>query len=252
MKPHFFYLLTLAACGTAMAQQDAGHPPDMVPSGLRPFSTKEPKRANEVTVVLDPPSAPGDQKPGIAPPPSPRLIENAQSLPAPEAEPEPPPRPAPTKKPGVTVRVEKLQTTSGPVDASEVQLLAPFPAKPLSSIPKGWKLDSSGSAPPFTREVEVTPGSKITLNIRPHVLIPDTDGATTFTVSEPGYDASAGYRQSDTVGAILSNSVRQLERDSKQMGDAIDRLQQLLVSLPKAPEPPTVEPPPPVAKPVRK
>lgn len=250
MKPHLV-ILTFAACGAAMAQENPGSV-DMVPSGLRPFSTKEPKKANEVTVVLDPPSAPGVPKPGPQLPPSPALIENAQSLPAPEAELEPAPRLIPSKKPGVTVRVEKLQTTSGPVDASEVQLLAPFPAKPLTSIPKGWKLDSSGSAPPFTREVEVTPGSKITLNIRPHVLIPDTDGTTNFTVSEPGYDASLGYHQTDTVGAILSNSVRQLEQDSKQMGDAIDRLQQLLVSLPKAPEPEPVEPPPPVAKPVRK
>ena len=215
-------ILTLAACGPAFAQKDPA-PRDLVPSGLQPFTTKEPKKANEVTVVLDPPAAPGSPKPEPEAPLSPGLIENAQSLPGPEMEPPAPAARPAVKKPGVTVRVEKLQTASGPVDASEVQLLAPFPAKPLSTIPRGWKLDSSGSAPPFTREVEVTPGSKITLKIRPHVLIPDTDGATTFSVTEPGYDASLGYHQTDTVGAILSNSTRQLEEDSKKMGEAIDR-----------------------------
>jgi hypothetical protein len=54
-----------------------------------------------------------------------------------------------------------------------------------------------------------------------------------FTIAEPGFDRSLGYRQTDTVGAILANSIRQLEQDSKQLSTAIDNLQQLLVSLPK-------------------
>jgi len=117
-----------------------------------------------------------------------------------------------------------------------VKLSAPFPAKPLSQPPVGWRLDTSDSAPPFTREVEISPGSKITLTIRPHLLVPDADGAQVFTVSEPGYDNALGYQQTATVGAILSESIRQLDEESKQLGTAIDSLQQLLVSLPK-PEP---------------
>jgi hypothetical protein len=119
-----------------------------------------------------------------------------------------------------------------------VKLLAPFPAKPLAQAPAGWRLDASDSAPPFTREVEISPGSKITLTIRPHLLIPDADGAEVFTISEPGYENALGYQQTATVGAILSNSIRQLDEESKQLGTAIDNLQQLLVSLPKpAPQP---------------
>jgi len=253
MKKPLFLILALASAGSLCGQ-------DRFPSGLRPLTPKEPKKANEVTVVLDPPSPSSSlKKPDPAPAPDTEkepatssLIENASSLPAPEAEQEveeSPPAPAPEiKKPAVSVRVEKLQTATGPVDPSQVQLLSPFPAKPLSSIPRGWKLESSATAPAFTREVEISPGSKITLNIRPHVLVPEADGATTFTVAEPGYQAALGYQQTDTVGAILSNSVRQLEEDSKQMGNAIDRLQQLLVSLPKPPEPEEV---PPVARPVK-
>lgn len=241
MKKPFFLIIAMAACGPVSAQQDR------FPSGLRPLAPKEPKKANEVTVVLDPP-APSPAREMEAPS-APALIENASSLPAPEAD-EPTPAPA-EKKPSVKVRVEKLQGADGPVEPGDVKLLFPFPAKPLSSIPKGWKLDSSESAPPFTRDVEVSPGSVIPLSIRPHVLVPDTNGATTFTVSEPGYQPALGYQQKDTVGAILSNSIRQLEEDSLQMGHAIERLQQLLVSLPRTPEPEAVEKPP-VAKPVQR
>ncbi|WAC21558.1 hypothetical protein OVA24_09195 [Luteolibacter sp. SL250] len=240
MKNPLFLILAVAACGAVSAQQDR------VPSGLRPLPPKEPRKPNEVTVVLDPPAP--SRTPAVEEPSPPALIENASSLPAPEADEPATPAPA-DKKPSVKVRVEKLQGADGPVEPGDVKLLFPFPAKPLSSIPKGWKLDSSESAPPFTRDVEISPGSTIPLSIRPHVLVPDTDGATTFTISEPGYQAALGYQQKDTVGAILSNSVRQLEEDSLQMGFAIERLQQLLVSLPRAPEPEATEKPP-VAKPI--
>ncbi|HEX7260774.1 MAG TPA: hypothetical protein VF258_03080, partial [Luteolibacter sp.] len=137
---------------------------------------------------------------------------------------------------GLAVRVEKLHAGTGAVDPSQVKLLAPFPAKPLAKPPAGWHLDASGSAPPISREVELAHGSKITLTIRPHLLIPDADGANTFTISEPGYSNTLGYQQTATVGAILSTSIRQLDQDSKQLGTAIENLQQLLTSLPK-PEP---------------
>ncbi len=146
----------------------------------------------------------------------------------------------------LVVRVERLRTGQGSVDPAKVQLLAPYPAKPLGQTPAGWHLDTSDSAPPFTREVEISPGSKITLTIRPHLLIPDADGANVFTISEPGFDPSLGYQQTATVGSILANSVRQLDEDSKQLGNAIDNLQQLLVSLPKPEPAPPTEP----AKPV--
>ncbi len=138
---------------------------------------------------------------------------------------------------GLAVRVEKLQTGTGVINPSQVKLLAPFPAKPLASAPAGWHLDPSDSAPPITREVEIAPGTRITLNIRPHLLVPDADGAETFAILEPGYDSTLGYRQSATVGAILSSSIRQLEDDSKRLGTAIDNLQQILISLPKLEKP---------------
>lgn len=166
--------------------------------------------------------------------PTPVVIPEETIVTAPDEE-------APKPENGLVVRVEKLHAGKGAVDPSKVKLLAPFPAKPLAPAPAGWRLDVSESAPPFTREVEIASGSKITLTIKPHVLVPDADGANVFTISEPGYDNSLGYQQASTVGAILANSVRQLDDDSKRLGTAIDNLQQLLISLPK-PEPQALEP----------
>ena len=114
-----------------------------------------------------------------------------------------------------------------------VRLLAPFPAKALDEAPQGWLLKPSDTAPAFQRQVELTPGKSITLTIRPHVLVPDADNARILAVQEPGFEASLGYAQSDTISAVLSDSIRKLNEDSRQIGNAIDELQQLIVSLPK-------------------
>jgi hypothetical protein len=257
-----FAAVSLLALPWAGAQNVIQEPQeDPIQAAIREFSQRDSKKPNEVSVVLDPtgdPPAPvkemeqpgpATDKPaddavlvtGLAPqgtelladgiPPDADAVspEPAAEEPAAEAPPPPP-------RKGLNVRVEKLQTGTGNIDPAKVKLLAPFPAKPLASAPAGWRLESSESAPPFTREIELSPGKKITLEVRPHLLVPEADGSGVFNVLEPGFDPSLGYRQDTTVGAILSNSIRQLDTDSKTLGAAIDNLQQLLVSLPK-PEP---------------
>jgi len=244
---------------------------DPVLDAISEFNNRDKEKPNEVTVVLDPvgePPAPvAKEEPKPAPPPGektkpaePVLVtgkppEDAGiiKVPPPEAAeaaaPAIPMEEPPKPQQGLAVRIEKLKTGNGLVDPKQIKLLAPFPAKPLSQPPAGWHLVASENAPPFTRKVEVASGSEVTLTIRPHLLVPDADGATVFSISEPGYEGSLGYEQTATVGAILSNSIRQLEDESKQLGNAIDSLQQLLISLPK-PEPQPVEPT--KAAPVRK
>ena len=68
---------------------------------------------------------------------------------------EPPGDPAP----GLAVRVEKLQSGDQAIDPAQVRMLAPFPAKLLAQTPAGWRIESSESAPHFTREVELAPAS---------------------------------------------------------------------------------------------
>ena len=207
--------------------------PDAVADAIRRFreSRNTPGKSNEVVVDLtqaDEPEAatPAPEKPA-APPPAPK----PEPAPTPPAADPAPPVPAP--KEGLTVKVERLQTGNGTIDPASVKLLAPFPAKPLGPLPPGWKLDSSTDAPAFTRDVELAPKSSITLTIKPHVLVPEANGASAFSVNEPGFDPADGYRQFHTVGAVLARSLNQLDEDSKQLGTAIDQLQQLVSALPK-------------------
>jgi len=147
---------------------------------------------------------------------------------------EPPP---PAELPGVRVEVEPGAESRHA--ASEVEIIAPFPAKPLSPAPVGWELEHPEHAPPFSKTVRLSGGSEITLSIRPHVLVPDADGAEVFALSEPGFDPELGYAQRDTVGAVLADSIHALDENADRLDEAARRLQELLNSLPAAP---TAEP----------
>ncbi len=261
MKLHRALALCLLLVPAVAAAQHANTEPenDPVLDAIQKFNRRDKSKPNEVTVVLfdqenDKPKAAGNPA-ADAPVPVARMVnveeitelESPAEMPAADPAAEPIPEPAaadpaeeatPNPEPGLAVRVESLKTGNAAVDPAQVKLLAPFPAKPLVEAPAGWHLATSDSAPPFTREVEVSPGTRVTLSIRPHLLVPDTDGLNAFGVSEPGYDNRLGYRQTETVGAILATSVRQLDDDSRQLDAALDRLNQLLVSLP-TPEPET-------------
>lgn len=249
-----FLSLGFAPCLTA---QKTVRP---APSGtiidlVEEFQSTRSGSPNEVTVVLPPPDetpfaaeapASGEDAPDPVPADDSKdeapAGDEAEKPQAAAAEETPVVDSPKEPEPGLSVRVERLQTGAAEIDPAKVKLLAPFPAKLLARAPEGWRVESSGNAPPVTREVELAPGKRITLNVRPHLLVAEADGSNVFLVEEPGFDAALGYRQKATVAAILSTSIRQLEDDSIQLGAAIDKLQQLLVSLPQPPDVPDPEP----------
>ncbi|MFT3992181.1 MAG: hypothetical protein QM680_12305 [Luteolibacter sp.] len=210
---------------------------DPVLEAIRGFNQREEGgKPNEVHVTLDPPAA--EEKTVPIP-----VAENPQPEPPTAAappEPESPEKPAPpitgpapvTEDARLTVDVEKLQAGKGVMQTGSVKLLAPFPPKPLTSVPAGWQLEAQADVPLIQKDVELGPDQKITLTIRPHLLVPTVDGSTSFTIREPGYNPNLGYQQTATIGAILSNSIQQLDEEAKLLGNAVDQLQQLLVSLP--------------------
>jgi hypothetical protein len=183
---------------------------------------------------------------------APSLAGDAFSLePAAEAEPaaaDPVPpeesEPAPPEPEGVSISVEAGADGSAKVDATAVKLLAPFPAKPLFQPPVGWRLEHPEEVPTFIRQVPLANGTRISLAIRPHLLVPDADGDQVLAVNEPGYDPTLRYAQTGTTGAVLAASVERMEEDSRKMSDALDRLSQLLSSLPATEAPPAPEPSP--------
>lgn len=251
---------------------------DAVRKAIEEFNRRKKEanaKANEVVVVLDPPEPPAAETP--APEAEEEVIPTAKPVPETEVAGEPeaapmlvtgnPPgeaevepegekdaipaepareaeaearEPSPPAEAALEVRVESIRKGTGTIDPSQVKLKASFPPKPLSTAPQGWALERSEQAPVFRKDVELQPGTTVSLSIRPHVLSPDDDGLNTFSVGEPGFEAARGYVQENTVSAILGTSVAQLDRDSLQLGNAISELHRLLASLPKpeAPEQP--------------
>jgi hypothetical protein len=235
----------------------AANPADSAPSGdwiagmlERAISSPAPQSTAAESSATRPGPPPADPEPPPADPEPPPAVQVA-----PVKEPASGGRsaggsaPAAIPQPNLRVNVENLRTGKQGAEAGTIKVRAPFPAKPLATPPPGWHFELPTSVPPLVREVELAPGSRVALTIRPHVLVPDTDGTGAFAISEPGLDPALGYRQTATVGAVLATAVRQLDEDAKRLGQAIDQLQQLLITLPKPP--PVPEPTPAPAPPTK-
>lgn len=241
-------------------EKTASEKDDRILEAIREFNKKrqqEGDTANEVVVVLDPPAVTEieeeleestEQVIHVAGKPAPledsetpdvdfeEIMETpGESEEIVGAEITPEEDSQPPEASGLAVRVESIQQGSGAGEPSQIKLFAPFAPKPLSNPPANWTLEKSEEAPAFEREIELSSGKSITLTIRPHILAANTDGASSFSISEPGFDAAYGYKQQHTVSAILDRSIIQLDEDAKQLGDAIAKLQQLLASLPRNP-----------------
>ncbi len=200
--------------------------------------TEKPANKKPILISGKPPEARKEEPPKPLEP-KPEEVESTDAVAIPET-PETPAEP-------VSVRVESIRSGSGKIDPNDIEIKSSFPTKALISTPTGWKLESDKSAPAFSRQVEIKPGTFISLEITPHILSPDADGTKVFSVTEPGYDYQKGYQQDQTVANILESSITQLETDSLKMGSALSELHRLLASLPKPETPasntnPTIKP----------
>lgn len=279
LKPTFFLSPAFALCAflaiPAKSQKLPAELPEAALDGevqkaIREFNRIKrggDTKPNEVTVVLDPPEAaktPDTPKAivvPIDPPPAPKAVPGDHSgpvlitgkppesivIPKPAArilarksEPAPAESTAPPEAPGLEIRVVSLTKGDQARNPTDIKLAASFAPKPLSPAPAGWILKKAPDAPRIVKQVEIRPGYSISLDIAPHILTPEIDGAKVFAVREPGFIAADSYRQTGTVGAILKKSVAQLDEDSLKLGQAISELHNLLASLPKPgiPEPP--------------
>ena len=223
----------------AAASEDAD--PDLSESvleAIREFNERAQRTQNEVLVVLDPPEGEdaddevisailGDEPEADHAAPEDHG-EDAVTTEDESATPEP------SKPQGPQVRVQSLRDSDDTeIRAEDIEISTPFAAKPLGSPPAGWKLVSSSDAAEFTENIEITPGTWLTLSIRPHLLVPDADGHSAFHIAEPGFDPALGYQQRATISSSIASSLLQLEEDARVLGQAIDDLEQILISLPR-------------------
>ena len=136
---------------------------------------------------------------------------------------------------GIQIQVEKSTGKSGAMNQpGAVKVYSPWPAKPISPAPEGWKFAPPPSGvEPFKTTVKLSSGNTVDLSVTPFVLIPISDGRSAIRIAEPGYDPAQQYAQKETVGTMFQNSTTELENNEKQAASAIMRLQQLLSSLPQ-------------------
>ncbi|NWK54866.1 hypothetical protein HW115_04550 [Verrucomicrobiaceae bacterium N1E253] len=140
---------------------------------------------------------------------------------------------------GIQIQVEKVASSSGGTNnGGEIKVYSPFPAKPLDTPPLGWKfVPASSGVDPYRTTVKLSDEKSVDLSITPYVLVPASDGRNVIRIAEPGYRPELTYMQNETIGAILQHSTEEIEHTEKQTSQAINRLQQLLSSLPQTPQP---------------
>lgn len=136
----------------------------------------------------------------------------------------------------IQIHIEKINGKRVPAGAAPgaVQVSSPWPAKPLTEAPLGWKfVPAPVSIPPYRTAVQLDASHTVDLAITPYLLVPASDGRNAMTIKEPGYERHGGYFQKETLGAILETSTLEIERQEKNTAAAIERLQELLTSLPR-------------------
>ena len=135
----------------------------------------------------------------------------------------------------IQIQIEKIAGKLGvEQEPGSVQIDAPWPAKPISIPPSGWKFaPAPKDVEPFSTQVTLSSGNEVELSITPYILVPLSDGITSIKISEPGYEAALQYGQENTLGIMLQNSTTEIEKHEKQAAATIQQLQQLLSSLPR-------------------
>jgi hypothetical protein len=99
--------------------------------------------------------------------------------------------------------------------------------KVVGIVPPGWKIVPLEGAKIESDPIEIRPGLSSVITLSPYKLVPDPKQAP-YAIKEPGFDPSLGNRQSNTVGAILSNYTREEQKFDEKLGSIIDQLRTAL------------------------
>jgi hypothetical protein len=99
--------------------------------------------------------------------------------------------------------------------------------KVVGIVPPGWKIVPLEGARIESDPIEIRPGLSSVITLSPYKLVPDPKQAS-YSIKEPGFDPSLGNRQSNTVGAILSNYTREEQKLDEKLGSVIDQLRTAL------------------------
>lgn len=241
MPQHSLILISLLCLGLAHGQSDNEPKPEHDPV-LKAMledeeSTTEPDEENEPDEPTDESEQDEeetDQSESTTTEDEPVLVTGKPPGELPEDHPEDTleqPESPITPPTGVEVDVAPGKTRAN-ITADQIKVIAPFPAKLLASPPNGWKVTHPDHTPEKTESITLSNQQTIELTIRPHLLVPDADGAKIFALNEPGFDPALSYDQRETIGSILADSIHQLDKQDARLSAAANRLSELLDSLP--------------------
>ena len=127
---------------------------------------------------------------------------------------------------------DTAESTGGAIKATapngeSVLVLERSTPKIVGIVPPGWKVVPLESAKIESDPIEIRPGLSSVILLSPYKLVPDPKQVP-YAVKEPGFDPSLGNRQSNTVGAILSNYSHEEQKLDEKLGSVIDQLRTAL------------------------
>jgi hypothetical protein len=117
-------------------------------------------------------------------------------------------------------------TARAPTGESVVVIEQTSP-KVVGIVPAGWKVVPLEAMKIDSDPIEVHAGLSSVISLSPYKLVPDPKLAP-FAFKEPGFDAALGVHQTSTVGAILSNYIREEQKLDEKLGSVIDQIRTVL------------------------
>jgi hypothetical protein len=136
-----------------------------------------------------------------------------------------------------TAEAEKKADTIKSVDSPTITARAPTgesvlvmertSPKVVGLIPPGWKVVPLEQIKINSDPIEIRTGLSSVISLSPYKLVPDPKLAP-FAFKEPGFDPTLGIHQTNTVGAILSNYIREEQKLDEKLGSVIDQIRTVL------------------------
>jgi hypothetical protein len=131
------------------------------------------------------------------------------------------------KKADTIKSVDSPTITARAPTGESVLLIERISPKVVGVVPSGWKVVPLEGAKIDSDPIEIRAGLSSVISLSPYKLVPDPKLAP-FAFKEPGFDPTLGIHQTNTVGAILSNYIREEQKLDEKLGSVIDQIRTVL------------------------
>jgi hypothetical protein len=131
------------------------------------------------------------------------------------------------KKADAIKSVDSSTITARAPTGESVLLIERTNPKVVGIIPAGWKVVPLEQMKINSDPIEIRTGLSSVISLSPYKLVPDPKLAP-FAFKEPGFDPTLGVHQTNTVGAILSNYIREEQKLDEKLGSVIGQIRTVL------------------------